>query len=148
MPLPHASIEVRSECPGIRISLAQVRRRARAMLRKAGFKRQGLSILLVGDRRMRVLNRRFLNHDRTTDVISFNLGGAGKIAGEVIISLETARTKAKELKHSFLYEFYFYLCHGILHLAGYEDSTQRRRQAMFRKQEKILKQLKISRVSS
>ncbi len=113
------------------------------MLRKAGFRRAGLSILLVGDRRMRTLNRRFLNHDWTTDVISFDLGGMAGIAGELIISLETAKKMALKLGHSFRYEFYFYLCHGILHLAGEDDAAVRQRAKMFQRQERILRELRI-----
>ena len=143
MPGRYASIEIRNECRSIRLSLARIRTLARAILRKAGFNHEGLSLLLVGDRRMRTLNRRFLNHDWTTDVFSFDWEGAGGMAGELIISLETAKKAAVEAGHSFRYEFYFYLCHGILHLAGYDDDTPRKRDRMFREQERILKTIGI-----
>ncbi len=158
-----ASIEIHNECPkALCLPQAEVTRNARRILRKAGFAREGLSLLLVGDRRMRTLNRRFLKHDWTTDVITFGYkdpvcAGQSPVtsarsrerevpvyAGEIIISVETAKKMAVELGHSARYEFYFYLCHGILHLAGYDDDTPRKRAAMLKRQEGILKRIGIS----
>jgi len=146
-----SSIEIRNECPeAFRLSLPEVRRTAVQILKKAGFKKTGLSLLLVSDRRMRVLNRRFLNHDWSTDVITFSYGEQQGPAdqseeplGEIIISLDTAKKMAVEFGHSPKYEFYFYLCHGILHLAGYDDDTPRKRAAMLKKQGAILKAIGI-----
>lgn len=147
-----SAIEIRNECPAaFYLSLPEVRRTAVQILKKVGLKQKGLSFLLVGDRRMRALNRKFLNHDWTTDVITFSYREqqtpAGQTVvplGEIIISLDTAKKLAKELGHSPRYEFYFYLCHGILHLAGYDDDTLRKRTAMLKKQEDILKTVGIS----
>lgn len=147
-----ASIEIRNECTeAFTLSLSEVRRTAVQILEKCGFKNQGLSLLLVGDRRMRALNRKFLKHDWTTDVITFSYledrppaVQRGLCAGEIIISLDTAKKTAVEFGHSSKYEFYFYLCHGILHLAGYDDDTPRKRAAMLRKQADILKALGIT----
>ena len=147
-----SAIEIRNECPKVFcLSLPEVRRTAVQILKKAGYKQKGLSLLLVGDRRMRVLNRRFLNHDWTTDVITFSYGEQQTLAdpsvvplGEIIISLDTAKKMAVEFGHSPKYEFYFYHCHGILHLAGYDDDTPRKRAAMLKKQGEILKRIGIA----
>ncbi|MBP9865687.1 MAG: rRNA maturation RNase YbeY [Candidatus Omnitrophica bacterium] len=146
-----SAIEIRNACPkAFYLSLPELRRTAVSILKKTGFKQAGLSLLLVGDRRMRMLNRKFLNHDWTTDVITFSYqenkrqrSQAPVCAGEIIISLDTAKKTAEEFGHSPRYEFYFYLCHGILHLAGYDDDTPRKRTAMLKKQEEILKAVGI-----
>jgi len=157
MPGPLTSaIEIRNEyAKPFALSLPEARRAAVKMLKKAGFKQGGLSLLLVSDRRMRALNRKFLNHDWTTDVITFSYGGDKTPAeqsrlcfGEIIISLDTAKTMAAEIGHSPKYEFYFYLCHGILHLAGHDDDTPRKRAAMLKRQEDILKAIGISKQSA
>jgi probable rRNA maturation factor len=144
-------IEIRNEYTGVfRLSLPEVRRTALKLLKKAGFQHKALSLLLVGDRRMRTLNRKFLNHDWTTDVITFSYLERQPLAeqsteplGEIIISLDTAKKMAAEFGHSPRYEFYFYLCHGLLHIAGYDDDTPRKRTAMLKKQEEILKAVGI-----
>lgn len=148
-----AAIEIRNEFRGdFPLSEAAVRRAALRMLQIAGFPKAGLSLLLVGGRRMRALNRRFLNHDWTTDVVTFGYAEGSRPAqtsacevplGEIIISLDMAKKTAQELGHRPVYEFYFYLCHGILHLAGYDDDTPRKRAAMLKKQEDILKKIGI-----
>ncbi len=139
---------VKRECRRGRLSLAEVKKTARAFLDASGFRNSGLSLLLVSDRRMRALNQRYLKHDYATDVLAFPLdaaGGAGPaaMAGEIIISLETALRQAPLYGHTFRQEFYFYLCHGILHLAGWEDDTPLKRARMFRRQENLLKKLAI-----
>src|SRR5256885_17112743 len=53
-----------------------------------------LSVFLVGDRRMRHLNRSFRGKDRPTDVLSFPQGGA--LIGDVVISLDTPRRQPRE----------------------------------------------------
>lgn len=156
-----APVDIRNEYSGrLPASLNEIKRLAGRLLKKNGFSRSGLSLLLVGDRRMRTLNRQLLNHDWTTDVITFGYvrprspeSRRPGCAGEIIISMDTARKQALEFGHSTRYEFYFYLCHGILHMAGHDDDTPRKRRAMLEKQEKILKSLgvkkqKVKRVHS
>jgi len=138
---------VRRECKRGRLALAEVKKTARAILDASGFQKAGLSLFLVSDRRMRALNKLHLKHDYATDVLAFPLDPAGSagpaLAGEIVISLETALKQAPLFGHTFRQEFYFYLCHGILHLAGWEDDTPAKRARMFRRQEKILKKLGI-----
>jgi probable rRNA maturation factor len=85
-----------------------------------------LSILIVGDRRIRAMNREFLQRDKATNVISFaqqegeRLGGEALILGDVVISAETAARDAAEAEVPFISELSFLLLHGILHLLGYD----------------------------
>lgn len=128
-------LEVRSESK-IRISLTGLKKTTKKILRALGQKKAGLSVLLVDDPKMRTLNRRYLGANRTTDVIAFE--GCDSFLGDIVISLPTAKRQAKRYDHSFTYELYFYLCHGILHLMGYRDKTAREAKKMERKQERIL----------
>ncbi|MBI3314303.1 MAG: rRNA maturation RNase YbeY [Candidatus Omnitrophica bacterium] len=115
------------------------------------WKKAGVSILLTHDAGIRKLNRKYLKHDRATDVIAFgNPKGARPLGarlpgpfclGDIAISLETAKRMAKELGTSFDYEVHLYLCHGILHLMGYDDHKPKDRARMWRKQDKILRTL-------
>ncbi len=99
-----------------------------------------LNIVFLDRRKMRVLNRRFLGHDRDTDVIAFNYAeDPGPMPGErpfgdIFISAFKARGQAEEMGHTALSEVLFLTAHGALHLLGYDDSTARQRAVMFRKQ--------------
>ena len=154
-------IRIRSEAKKIRYPLSRLKKTAGKILKILGWKKSGLSILLLNDAGIRKLNRKYLNHDRPTDVIAFgtisksarfnSLIGIRRtnpallemvpLLGDIAISLETARRMAKELKTSLDYEIHLYLCHGILHLMGYDDHKPKDRAKMWAKQERILKKI-------
>ena len=100
-------------------------------------------IALVGDTKMRRLNRTYRNKDRTTDVLAFAYREAGfgvaPLLGDVVISVPTARRQAKACSHSLDAELLRLLIHGVLHLVGY-DHEQSRQQArrMERKETELL----------
>ena len=73
-------------------------------------------ILLISDRRMANLHRRFLNESGPTDVITFQ-------HGEIFISVPTARRHARNFGTSLLHEIQLYIVHGLLHLHGFDDRT-------------------------
>jgi probable rRNA maturation factor len=105
-----------------------------------------LNVVFLDRRRMRVLNKRFLGHDRDTDVIAFDYPEdpgpvqGGKPFGDIFISAFQARRQAAEHSHPILAEVLFLAAHGTLHLLGYDDATSRQRAEMFRKQEHALSQ--------
>jgi probable rRNA maturation factor len=90
-----------------------------------------VAVLLVSDRRMALLHRRFLNQSRPTDVITFQ-------HGEIFISAETARRHARTFGNSLAREVRLYVVHGLLHLHGFDDQTEADAQTMKAAQEKIL----------
>ena len=85
-----------------------------------------LSIVLVDDAEIQLLNRDYLQRDKPTNVISFSMreGEGGnlhpELLGDVVISTETAARDAAEAGVSFESEVLFLLLHGILHLCGYD----------------------------
>jgi probable rRNA maturation factor len=85
------------------------------------------TVLLTTDAVIRKLNRQFRGKDKTTDVLSFSAEGIGaeKIAGDLAISVPTARKQAVEQRHSLSTEIKVLILHGLLHLAGHdhEDDT-------------------------
>ena len=103
-----------------------------------------LNVVFLDRRKMRVLNKRFLGHDRDTDVIAFDYAEdpgpvkGAKPFGDIFISAFQARQQAAQQAHPVLIEVLFLAAHGTLHLLGYDDSTSHQRAAMFRKQEHAL----------
>ncbi len=98
------------------------------------------SLSFVGDRESRSLNREWLAHDWTTDVISFDLTTpGGECSGEIVVNPVLARRVAKRRGVDPRAEILFYVAHGILHLLGYDDATPEEREAMHELQTECLR---------
>ncbi len=84
-----------------------------------------VEVLLADDRTLRRLNRTFRGKDKATDVLSFPAPEefAGGHAGDLAISLETARRQAEEHGHSLRDEVRVLLLHGLLHLSGMDHEV-------------------------
>lgn len=99
-----------------------------------------VSLVVVGDRKMRSLNRDYRGIDKATDVLTFTINNQyqsedNKLLGEIFINLDEARRVDKYesifgRKRSYLYIFYFLFVHGLLHLVGYNDKKESERKAM------------------
>ncbi|KKU30101.1 MAG: putative rRNA maturation factor [candidate division WWE3 bacterium GW2011_GWA1_46_21] len=81
-----------------------------------------ISISIVGDSQMQKLNKKHLDKDHTTDVLSFNMDelrddGVYYI-GDVIVNADQARRQAAQYKNTFEEEISQLAAHGILHLLG------------------------------
>lgn len=92
-------------------------------LRKKGT----VSVVVVGPRRMRTLNKIYRGKDKITDVLSFREAEAEirtpHFLGEVIINVQAIQKQAKEFSPSLTFELAFIVIHGTLHLLGYDDTT-------------------------
>jgi probable rRNA maturation factor len=89
--------------------------------------RGAVTIAVVSDNRMRVLNRSFRGKDVATDVLSFPVrdwaaAGAGAL-GDIVIAAGVARRQAAEAGHAFSTELRVLALHGLLHLLGYDHET-------------------------
>ncbi len=84
-----------------------------------------VSVLLTGDRTLRRLNREFRGKDKATDVLSFPAAEemADEFAGDLAISLDTARRQAAAYGHTLRDEVRVLLLHGLLHLDGMDHET-------------------------
>lgn len=108
-----------------------------------------LSISIVGDRSIRVINRDYLGKDRPTNVISFSLqegectGINSYALGDVVISADTAAREAEESGREFFERLTFLLLHGILHLCGYdhERSGDAEAKKMHAKEQQLFRKL-------
>lgn len=114
-----------------------------------------VSVTLVDNARIRELNNEFRGIDRETDVLSFPLGDEegfevdpdtdAILLGDIVISLERARSQAEEYGHGLRREVAFLITHSLFHLLGYDHMTGDEEKEMFAKQEKVLQQLGITR---
>ncbi|HEV7282570.1 MAG TPA: rRNA maturation RNase YbeY [Pirellulaceae bacterium] len=96
-----------------------------------------IDVAVVDDPSIHRLNRERLNHDWPTDVISF-LYEEEPIAGELIVSADTAERVAGEFGWDPQAELALYVVHGTLHLLGYDDQADEDRTAMQREENRVL----------
>ncbi len=107
----------------------------RAVLQSAGFSAGEISIAVVNDEQMHELNRKYLDHDYPTDVLSFVLDEAdGRLEGEIIVSADYAAREANRFGWTTMDELLLYVIHGSLHLVGYDDQSPDAK-ALMREQE-------------
>ena len=112
-----------------------------------------LSILLCDDKTISVLNSRYRGKAEATDILSFALGEGEqfpgvpggsrgrRLAGDIVISLDTLKENARRFKISEDEELRRLLIHGILHLDGMDHSGNKETEPMLQVQERILKTL-------
>ena len=86
---------------------------------------------------MRAINKKYLNHDYVTDVLTFDFGDT---CGEIIICPRIACANAKAHQTSTESEIILYVIHGILHLAGFDDHSSRDILQMRRMEKELLRE--------
>ncbi|MGZ0656199.1 rRNA maturation RNase YbeY [Coraliomargarita sp. W4R53] len=97
-----------------------------------------LSIAFVSDDEIGQVHADFMDDPTPTDVITFPANEEMESAGEIIVSVDHARTRSIELGEPFSRELSLYLVHGWLHLAGYDDRNETDRAAMRTAEQKAL----------
>jgi probable rRNA maturation factor len=110
----------RQQMPSVR-SLTRFLKEAQAHVKLAGT----VTVLLTSDAAIRGLNRRFRGKDKATDVLSFPTAGpiAAEMAGDLAISIPTARRQAAAQGHTLATEIRVLIVHGLLHLAGFDHES-------------------------
>ncbi len=114
-----------------------------------------ISIAIVDNETIHDLNIRYLQHDYPTDVLSFLLeeeidpdslpipkgsprGYGKRIEGEIILSSEMAKQMATKYRWRPVDELTLYVVHGLLHLCGYDDMTQKKQALMQQREREVL----------
>lgn len=98
-----------------------------------------LSINLVGEAKIKELNRKYRKQDKPTDVLSFPLGDGG---GDIFICLSIAKSEAKRENISIEKKLAQLTVHGFLHLAGHDhERSSKDAEKMLKLENQILNKL-------
>lgn len=122
-----------------KIDLKTVKTVTEKFLEKNRKKNKEVSIVFVGDKSIRKLNKEYRGKDKVTDVLSFD--GEEGFLGEILIDYAQIKRQAKKFNNSTKDELIFILVHGLLHLIGYEDKTEKGRLKMEELGNKFIKNL-------
>ena len=89
-----------------------------------------LNYLFVDDEAILEANRKFVNHDYYTDIITFDYSRGERIAGDILISLDTVASNAEKFGVPYSRELLRVIIHGVLHLVGINDKGPGEREIM------------------
>ena len=85
-----------------------------------------LSIIFCSDSALLEINKQFLNHDFFTDIITFPIEETNTVfEAELYISIDRVKENAKDLEIEFTKELQRVIIHGVLHLCGYADKSEK-----------------------
>ena len=121
-----SKIAVASPQEVVPIDRRRMREVARAVLDGEGVADAEISLAFVDNPTIHALNKRYLQHDEPTDVLSFPLSeaNAARLAGELVVGAEVAKEQAAQRGHDVQAELALYVIHGLLHLCGYDDHDE------------------------
>jgi probable rRNA maturation factor len=127
----------------VEVDRGRMREIGRAVLEGEGIGDYEISLAFVDNPTIHRLNKRYLDHDEPTDVLSFPYSDAGakKLTGELILGVEVAKEQAAERGHDVQAELALYVIHGLLHLCGYDDKTEKAAQQMRQRERHYLQAL-------
>lgn len=109
------------------------------VIEKEDYQSGELVYVFCDDTYLLKLNKEFLQHDTLTDIITFDNNLGKQVQGEIYISTERVEENAKIFEVTFLEELSRVLVHGVLHLCGYSDKTDKEKEQMRAKEDYYLK---------
>ena len=139
--MPRVSIAIPQEL--VPVDRGLMRQVARAVLDGESVGDYEISLAFVDNPTIHNLNKRYLDHDEPTDVLSFPLSepNARKLSGELVIGAEVALREAQQRGHDVQAELALYVIHGLLHLCGLDDQTEAAAAEMRSKERHYLQEL-------
>jgi rRNA maturation RNase YbeY len=88
-----------------------------------GYTLNDISIIFCSSQEILRINRKYLNHNYLTDIITFPYNQGKSISADIFICISVVKQNAKDFKQNLKKELYRVIIHGILHLIGYNDIT-------------------------
>lgn len=137
---PNQQILISSSQSAMRLPRKKITQLVIFVAKAEGLKVDLADIAVVSARQIAAMNRQYLGHRGSTDVISFDLteAGAKGLSCQIIVCGDVAVTQALKLSCSRQRELMLYVVHGLLHVIGYDDTTAPDAAKMHARQEQLL----------
>lgn len=97
-----------------------------------------VTLIFCSDDYLLEINKKYLNHDYYTDVITFDYSDNQRVSGDLFISIDRVLDNAKSLQVVAKEELIRVVYHGVLHLVGYKDKTEEEKKVMTSKENEYL----------
>ncbi len=102
-----------------------------------------VNYIFCNDEYLLDINKKYLNHDYYTDIISFDYSVGNELNGDIFISIDRVKENAQDFKVSFQEELQRVIIHGILHYCGYKDKTEHDELLMREKEDEKIKMFHV-----
>ncbi len=146
-------IQVHNEHANDGVDPSMLQEGIRETLRRFDTVSADVSVAVVSDTDIAELHDKYMNIKGATDVLTFNLaeqhdsGANGRhVEGEIVVSADTAKSRAEERAHSVAAELALYVVHGTLHLLGMDDATEEEAMKMHKMEDEILAAIGVGRI--
>jgi probable rRNA maturation factor len=139
------TVQITNHLEKLPADVRRLKKLVRAICQQFGISQARISLGIVDDAEIAVLNKRFLNHEGTTDCLSFDLSDETEPAGQKVFDLivngALALREAVQRGHEAQAELALYITHGLLHDLGFDDATAEQARRMHRTEDEILQHL-------
>jgi len=97
-----------------------------------------INVVFTTDKQLLQLNIKYLSRDYLTDIISFEYSDSQPVDGDLFISIERVKENSDSFDVSFKNELKRVIIHGVLHLLGYKDDTEKEKSLMTQMEDQYL----------
>jgi len=94
-----------------------------------------INIIFCDDAFLLIKNKKYLNHSSLTDILTFDFSTDKSLSGDIFISTERVKENATKYNVPFNNELNRVIIHGVLHLLGYKDKTEKEKKIMRKKED-------------
>ncbi|HHV40379.1 MAG TPA: rRNA maturation RNase YbeY [Bacteroidales bacterium] len=137
------------QAPTVKISNRRaIKRWIQQVLKEKGKEAGDINIILCNSDEVLELNKKYLNHNYQTDVITFPYSHPDelRLSGDVFIDVQTVAKNATLYRQTMSNELLRVIIHGILHLTGMNDQTEEELKLMRRAEDRALEQIREKKV--
>jgi rRNA maturation RNase YbeY len=97
-----------------------------------------IAYIFCSDDEILRINKRYLNHDYYTDIITFDYSEKDTLSGDLFISTDTVKSNSEKFQTDYFEELHRVMIHGILHLCGLNDKSPEDEKRMREKEDEAL----------
>jgi probable rRNA maturation factor len=136
------SVEIVNRQKTVRVAAKWLETVARKAIASLEVEAAEITVAIVDDAEISALHEQWMGLPDPTDVLTFDLSGCdGDFAGDIVVSAETAARVARDVGWQPREELAYYVVHGLLHLAGFDDGTPGERRRMRRKERAVMESI-------
>jgi rRNA maturation RNase YbeY len=127
-----------------KVNKIRIHRLVNNLKQELNFSISSLPINIISSGEITIINKKYLSHNNSTDIITFNyLGKTDNLDGEIFISYDDAKNNASKFKNTLAEEIFRLVIHGILHLLGYDDMKAKDYKIMKKLENQLLNRYKF-----
>lgn len=130
----------------LKIPIKILKKYVQSLIKTEGNKPGDITVVFCSDDYLLEMNRKYLNHDYFTDIITFDYVEKDIISGDLFMSIDRINENAGTFETSFLKELFRVVFHGVLHLNGYKDKSEEDEKLMRAKENYYLSEVDFSEI--